>query len=206
MIDQFLAIPVILISAFYIPFILFYIKMADLKLGRKRFYQGVLSVLENNQENNECIPQINMIYKKLSETFNVLSKNYRSAPDFLEDFLCRYDTQGIKRFKDIYKIEVSKDIRNRLVNILGTMQDQQPFSSLSSKEGNLLNMLRHAIDINNKDLGINTLHQLAVEVEILEGNIRTQSRRTQLSFVISALGVILTFFFGIVAFMQFLKG
>jgi hypothetical protein len=84
------------------------------------------------------------------------------------------------------------------------MKHLQPFSSISSKEGNLLNMLKHAIDTQNSDLAKSTLNQLADDIEVLEGNLRKQFKKTNYSFAISAMGVILTIFFGVVAFIQFI--
>jgi hypothetical protein len=124
----------------------------------------------------------------------------------MEDLIYSIDTSDQKQFKEIFGIEHPVQIRSRIVNTLNLMKNSQPFSSLSSKEGNLLNMLKHAIDTQNPDLAKSALNQLADEIEVLEGRLRTESKRTQLSFTISTVGVILTVFFGIVAFSQFFAG
>lgn len=192
-----------LLIAFYIPFLIFWRKRITYKSARKRFYRGVTSVFENCADDSECVPQIQMLYKRLSERYSSLSENLRSAPEMVEDLICSIDTSEQKQFKEIFGIEPPVQIRSRIVNTLNLMKNLQPFSSLSSKEGNLLNMLKHAIDTQNPDLAKSTLSQLADEIEVLEGSLRTQSKRTQLSFAISTVGVILTVFFGIVAFIQF---
>ena len=76
------------------------------------------------------------------------------------------------------------------------MKLHQPFSSVSSKHGNLLNMIKHAFDTNNKDLGSNNLTQLANDIEVLESIIENQDKRNQVSMTISLVGVILTVVFG----------
>ena len=162
-------------------------------------------MLENCQTDSECVPQIQMLHKRLSERYRTLSENFRSAPEMMEDLICSIDTSEQKQFKLLFGLDVPIQLRARMVSILNLMKNLQPFSSLSSKESNLLNMLRHAIDTQNPDLARGTLNQLSDEIEVLEGNLKTESKRTQLSFIISAIGVILTIFFGIVSFVQFLN-
>jgi hypothetical protein len=145
------------------------------------------------------------LYKRLSERYGLLAEEFRSATDMIEDLVCSLDTLEEKRFKRLFGIDPPIQTRTRIVNTLNVMKESQPFSSLSSKESNLLNMLKHAIERGNPDLAKSGLHQLADEIEVLEGSLRTQSKRTQLSFVISAIGVVLTLFFGAISFVQLAK-
>ena len=190
--------------AFYVPFIIFWRKYLKLRLAKMKFYRGVISVIENSADNFDSIPQIQMLYRRLSEKYNSLSEEFRSASEMIEDIICSVDTVSPKRFKEIFKMDIPIKKRSRFVDILKIMKSQQPFSTLSSKVSNLLNMLNQAIDTENYDLAKNILIQIADEFEILEGNRRTQFKKTRLSFVISVMGVILTIFFGSIAFIQFL--
>ena len=192
-----------LLLIFYIPFILLVRKHRKSRFARRRFFRGVVSVFENCQDDRECVPQIQMLYKRLSERYSGLSEYFRSTPEMMEDLICSMDTSDEEQFKSVYRINPPREIRSRMVNTLNLMKSLQPFSSLSSKEANLLNMLQHAIDTSNFDLARSNLSQLADEIEILEGSLRTQSRRNRISFTISTIGVILTIFFGLVAFLQF---
>lgn len=193
----------LVLITFIIIFFAFWRKPITYKIARKRFYLGVTSVFENCSDDSECIPQIQMLYKRLSERYSSLSENIRSSTEMIEDLICSIDTSNQEQFKEKFGIERPLQIRSRIINTLNLMKNLQPFSSLSSKEGNLLNMLKHAIDTQNPDLAKNTLSQLADEIEVLEGSLRAQSKRNQVSFVISIVGVILTVFFGIIAFIQF---
>lgn len=86
------------------------------------------------------------------------------------------------------------------------MKSHQPFSSVSSKHGNLLNMIKHAFDTDNKDLGRNNLIQLANDIEVLESTIETQDKRNQVSMIISIVGVILTVVFGALSVIPLITG
>jgi hypothetical protein len=121
----------------------------------------------------------------------------------MEDFICAIDTSTDENFRDTFSIDKPTDLRSRIVSVYQIMKARQPFSSVSSKEGNLLTVLMQAVDTQNIDLGRSTLRQLADEIEVLEGSLRTQNKRNQLSFVISIIGVILTIFFGVISFIQF---
>lgn len=83
------------------------------------------------------------------------------------------------------------------------MKKENPFSSLSSKEANMLMILSGAIENQNEELGKNTILQLADELEILEANSLKQTKNTTISVMISIVSGILTFFFGAVSFIQF---
>ncbi len=113
------------------------------------------------------------------------------------------DTIGDKRFSQRYSIEVQNDTRNRIIGIISIIKERNPFVSLSSKEANLLINLHHSIESGNKDLGHTILKQLSDEMEILESNIRIQAKRNNTSYIIAAIGIVLTIFFGILSFVRF---
>ena len=83
------------------------------------------------------------------------------------------------------------------------LRQRQPFSSLSSKEANILNILKQAIEIQNKELALNNISQIADEIEFLEKNLHLQTRRVSKSYIISTIGLVLTSFFGFMSFLQF---
>ena len=168
----------------------------------KRFFRAVISVLNNNQNEEDCIKQLNLNFKKLSEKVPNLSIDMKSSIDPLEDLIHYQDTLGEKEFKNRFALEITNDARNRVVKLVDKMREQNPFVSLSPKDANLLINLKHAIESGNADLGSTILKQLAEETEVKESNIRVQQKRNNMAYVIAAIGVILTLFFGLLSFTK----
>lgn len=203
------AIPVVgvlIVLIFYIPLLLMIMKQTRAKRGRKDFYNAVLSIIDRESDNQKAVEQINIVFKKLSELNSQVASKYNNSADLCEDLLCRSESYGNKRFKGVYSLEFDNEKINRIVEIISILKSRQPFSSVSSKHGNLLNMIKHAFDTDNKDLGSNNLIQLANDIEVLESTIETQDKRNQVSMVISIVGVILTLVFGALSVVPLLTG
>ena len=194
-----------LVLLFYIPFIFIIRRSRNTRYARKRFARGIKSILENCEKDTDSVSQVLMLYKRLAEKYGDLNNYFRSATEMLEDLVVQVDTTNEKDFKELYNLEIPSELRQRMLNQINLLKAYQPYSSISSKQGNLLNMLKHSIDNANKDLAINTLSQLGDEMEVLEGNVRRQENRNRISFSISIIGVILTIFFGAISFIQFFK-
>jgi ABC-type glycerol-3-phosphate transport system permease component len=196
---------VLIVLIFYIPFILMIMKQLRAKDGRKDFYNAVLSIIDREQDNQKAVEQINIIFKKLSELNTQIASRYKNSADLCEDLLCRSESYGSTRFKNAYSLEFDNEKINRIIEIISILRSRQPFSSVSSKHGNLLNMIKHAFDTDNKDLASNNLIQLANDIEILESTIEIQDKRNQISMVISIVGVILTLVFGALSVIPLLS-
>lgn len=196
---------VLIVMIFYIPLALMVIKFARQKRARKEFFHAVQSILGRVENDEDAVEQIYIVYKKLSERYPYVNLHYKNAGDFSEDLFCRSESFGKKIFKDAYGFDFSREEMDRVVKVIAIMKSRQPFSSVSSKYGNLLNMIKHAFDTSNKDLGVNNLRQLADDIEVLESTIDSQGRRNQISIVVSIVGVILTIVFGALTVFQFIS-
>ncbi|MEJ1435951.1 MAG: hypothetical protein RPU61_01375 [Candidatus Sedimenticola sp. (ex Thyasira tokunagai)] len=194
---------VLIITIFYIPLTLFMFKMMKQRRARVEFFRATKSILERVDKDDEAVKQIQIVYKKLTERYPYARNQYKSAPDFLEDYLCRIESFGNKRFKESYKFELNDPQKNRLVTIIEVFKSQQPYSTISSKYGNLLSMISHAFDTDNTDLGKTNLRQLSDDIEVLETTIEQQTKSNQISLVISVVGVILTVVFGALTVIQY---
>lgn len=204
--DNLVIVFTLLICAFYIPLFVFMIKRKDMKRAKKKFFRGVISVFENCQEDKECVSQISLLYKRVSSKYNGITQEMRSTTDFMEDFLFTIDTIDAKDFKLSYDKEISKEFRQRVVNCINIMKQLQPFSSISSKEANLLNVIKQGIEMKNEELAINSLEQLADDIEIMEEGLRKQSNKNSNSFTLSIIGLVLTIFFGVVSIISMMYG
>jgi hypothetical protein len=195
----------LIVSIFYVPFLLFFAKAFRKKQARREFFQAVRSILGRVAENEEAAAQIAIIYKKIAGRYPHIPATYKNTVDFLEELFYRADSYGSDRFKWLYKVEFSDDDKKRVVNIINLIKVREPFASVSSKYVNLLNMASHALDTGNADLGKNSLRQLADDIEVLEDTISAQGRRNQISFIISVVGVILTLVFGALSLIPLIR-
>jgi hypothetical protein len=177
-------------------------KRGRVRFLENRFFRAVVSILINNQNEEECIKQLNLNFKKLSEKYPNLSSDLKSSVDLLEYFIHYYDTLGEKWFTDRFDLEITNDIRNRVMKITEKIKEQNPFVSLSSRDANLLINLKNSIETRNADLGLTILNQLAEETEVKESNIRIQENRNNTAYFIATIGVILTIVFGLVSFIR----
>jgi hypothetical protein len=190
---------------FYVP-LLFWVRKRKLeRRGQKYFFKGVSSILEACGEDPECVPQINLLYKRLSEHYSTITDSFRSSVELLEELIVRLDTLDEKQFKDWFGISPPQGQRQRIINVHRLMKAKNPYSSLSSKEANLLMVLSGSIENKNEGLGNNTVSQIADEFEILESSLRKQSKKNTVSFLISVVSVILTVIFGLVSFVQLFR-
>ena len=194
-----------LLFVFYVPLLLFIRSKKTKRFAQRRFCRGIISIYEATDQIDEVVPQIQILHKRLAERYGNLGEYFRSATEMLEDLLILMDVTEESSFKGMIGVDPPKDKRDKLIASLKLIKELQPYSSLSSKQGNMLNMLRHSIDTDNKDLAKNTIKQLSDEIEVMEGSMRRQEMKNRISISISIIGVILTVFFGAVSFIQFLK-
>lgn len=169
---------------------------------KKRYFRAVMSVLNNTDNEEERIRQLNLDFKKMSESYSIFSSEIKNSMDILEELIFEIDTIDEKHFEKRYEIKVTKDIRNQILKIIERMREQNPFISISSKEANLLINLNQAIETGNKDFGHTILKQLSDEIEMLENNVAIQHNRNKNSYIIAAVGIVLTIYFGILSLLR----
>lgn len=194
-----------IVSAFYVPLLFIFIKNMNQQAQRRSFYRAFLAILERNQDNDEkCISETQIAFKRLSVRDPDIQKSYKSAVGLLEDFLFRVDSNKTTAFKESYEIEVSQDCRKRISKIIDLMKIDQPYASVSSSYNSLFNMLNQALSTNNVDFGKSTLNQLVNNVEILEQTINAKARENLISTIVSIVGVILTIVFGFISIAPYI--
>lgn len=176
-----------------------------LRRSERRFYQGVLSVIDNSPTSADYTAQIGMLYRRLSETQPYLAKNFRSPIELLEELLVKIDTLTEVEFKDFYKVEKPATYRAKIVECHSELKRANPFSLISSKEANLLQTVLGSLLSGNKELGERTVMQLAEELEVLESKLRTEGKKNTTSFIVTVVSAVLTVFFGLLSLVPLLQ-
>ncbi|HEY4485149.1 MAG TPA: hypothetical protein VI702_02340 [Nitrospiria bacterium] len=193
----------LIVLIFYIPLLLILVRRVRQKIARRQFFHAVIAILHRVSDSDAVVEQIHIVFKKLAERFPYVSQTYKGATDFAEDLLYRAEAFREGEFKRLYGFELDNSQKDRIVQAIAIMKVNQPFSSISSKYGNLLNMIKHSFDTNNHDLGVNNLRQLADDIEVLESTLEVQARRNQVSIVVSIVGVVLTIVFGALSIVPY---
>lgn len=176
-----------------------------LRRSERRFYQGVLSIIDNSTIAADYTAQIGILYRRLSETQPYLAKSFRSPIELLEELVVKIDTLTDAEFKTFYKVEKPSVYRAKLIECLIELKRVNQFSLISSKEANLLQTVLGSLQSGNKELGERSVMQLAEELEVLESKLRTEGRKNTTSFIVTVVSAILTVFFGVLSLVPLLQ-
>ena len=193
----------ILTTLFYGLFTYYALRSTRSRLILRRLFRAIITVLSNNQNDDDCIRQIELSFRKASERYPSETSKLRSCVSVLEHMVFYYDTLGEDNFRSRFKgVDISAGMRNRVFAIIDRMKAQNPFASLDPKDANLLTSLQQAVGTGNVALGTSVLRQLADEIEVKESAIRTQESRSEISFMVAVIGVVLTIIFGVLSFAR----
>lgn len=192
------AITLALVFVLILYFLVFYIVFLRTYVQRKRdssFYKAVLSVYKENNLIEDALDQLSLNYNKFFQKLG--TNNDLTLLDMLEQLIHYYDSYSEKNFK--YRLGETKDpnIRRFILDICKLVKKKEPFSSVASKESNLLKNINDAIIKNNTDLGLSSLQQLAYELANKEKTLKKKEKENQVATIFSIVGVILTVVFGL---------
>jgi hypothetical protein len=169
---------------------------SEKRQAHKKFFTALANVAQQTTTTSEQISQLNLHFKKLAEHNRYVSSELRGPEDLIEQFIHILDT-GREDYLQRLQLNISPNVRVRVLALLNEMRKENPFASLPSKEANAMSALDRAIEAKNVNLAKQLIRQIAQEIEKTHHTLRAQERRNRISYAISAVGVILTTFFGI---------
>jgi hypothetical protein len=102
------------------------------------FLKGILAIINSCNDIDECARQTQTLYRHISEQYSSVDEKFRSPASLLENLIITMDTLTPTAFEEKMKAEPPTDARQRLLEIQKVLNKNQPFSSLSVKQGNLL--------------------------------------------------------------------
>lgn len=187
---------------FYGYFLIAVLRQSFARIFRRQFFRTVVSVLNNNPSNEEkCIEQVELNFGKLSERYPATSSRIKRSTSLLEDMVHYYDLDG-KGFETRFGLKITNDVRNRVVEIIDKIKEQNPFGSLSQEDAGSLRDLKRSIETGNRELGFTTLSTVSKRIQTKERNIEILEKRTTTAIIIALIGAFLTSFFGLLSFTR----
>ena len=188
---------VLVLIIYFFVFYIVYLKSAIKKTCYVSLYKAVLSVYKECHILEDALVQLSLNYNKIFQRLGADKDS--TLLDMLEQLIHYYDSYSDKNFK--YRFGETKDtkIRSFILDIYKLLKQKEPFSSVTSKESNLLKTINDAIIKNNTDLGLSTLQQLAEEIANKEKTIKKKEKENQVATIVSIVGVVLTIVFGLLS-------
>jgi hypothetical protein len=181
----------------YLPFGNLLYKQNRLKSARLKFFKAANSILQRNSDDQAAVGEFLLAYKKTVQFQQNKSMPYKSAADFLEELIFKFDTLEVDAFKATYGFIKSEEMRRRAGNILSIMKQMQPYAAVSSKFAGLLDTLNKALHGGDAELGILSLNQLTKQISTLESAHQYQLQVNLVAVVTSVLGLVLAVMFAI---------
>lgn len=194
---------VAIVLIYFYTFLVMMKKVDKKKLILRRFHNSILSVAANSQnEDFEFIfAQLCLNYNKLCQ--EIRQNHFKSVLDLLETIAYYYDSYTDSQFEKLFKSGKDDNIRYFLVKMSLAIKENDPFISAPKKESDLMKMIMTALEQNNVSSGENFLKQLSSEIEYKELMIEKKEKDNQKATIVSIVGLILTFFFGLLSFIRF---
>jgi len=194
----------LIVVIFYVPLLFRLLRSFDEVRARRELVRALKSILDRVDDDEEAIEQLQVVFKKMAERYRYVRTHYKDPRGFVEEIMCRAEAMNAVRFRTGYGAEFTAPEVDRVARIVSLLKARQPFGAVSSKYGNLLEMISHAVETGNVDLGTSNLRQLADDIEVVEATLETQAKRNSLSITVSVVGVVLTLVFGALTVIQML--
>ena len=187
---------VVLVFAAFLPAVVYIytVYLLELRSQEKKFVQDFFkaasSVIKINDNIEDCVAQINLNFKKISEKYPSQSSDTNHAVDLLEELVSQIDING-KKFLEEYKLEITKESRNQILQIIEHIKSENPYVTLSQKQANLLNSIQLSINPPSPPIK-ELLNQIADEFSLQQRTIIKQERNLKRANFLAAVGLIAT--------------
>jgi hypothetical protein len=93
---------ILVVAIFYVPFFITFGRLLDQQTARKNFSRGLQSILSRVADDEEAVPQIEVVFKKVAEHLPATRARHKSATDLAEDVLYRAESFSSVRYRFLY--------------------------------------------------------------------------------------------------------
>ena len=196
---------IIIMILYFFAFYNIILKRDSQRRFLQRFHNAVFNIHYRQRKSGSSnasptywLEQLNLNYEKLCQSMP--NNNYSSILDLLETIIYYYDSYPDRLFKEIFKQQKDRELRDFMAELCLHIKSQNPFISVPRKEADLMQSILDALNNNNKSLGVNSLKQLSQEIASKEKIIVKKDKENQRANIVSIVGIILTIFFGLLSF------
>lgn len=190
---------VTILTSFLFIFLYFYDTRIKEKF-LKQFHSAILNIYNKAKtsyiaNNAVFLEQLTLNYEKLCQEYP--DNKFISILDVLKTLVHYYDCISDNNFKRIFEMKKELEIEEFIMNICLYIEEETPFISIPQKEANLMQHIYQTLKDNDIMSEKYMLKQLSQEIEMKEKMMAKMNKTNKITIIISVLGVIFTFLFGI---------
>lgn len=192
-----LALTIIVVPTLYIIFVVN--SLSELWFAKKiqsRINKAIVSIFETYSKNREyepCCYELDLILKKLATRSPLLHKRYESIISIMDHFLLDFEQGKVP-------CNIDKEILKKAIfDFIKIYQNNNP---LDQMKGAHYSLLKELINEETSEKQLNLINQLAIELKIRDETILGLQLKNRTSNTLSAIGIILTVVFGIIALFK----
>jgi len=182
---------IVVIIIIYLPTGYLFYTQTRKRIAREKFFKAANAILQRNPDDQSCIGEFMLAYKKTVQFNQSKTMPYKNAGDFLEELIYALDTLDVEAFKDTYGFIRTEEMRSRVSNVLAIMRQMQPYASVSSKYAGLLETLDKALNGGDVQMGKLSVKQLTDNISALENAYQYQSQVNIIAITTSVAGLLL---------------
>jgi hypothetical protein len=174
----------------------YYSRSAKVRRNWNTFIMSVANVLRNAEKVDQ-VSQLKRHYESYSTAMKTAKYNVRSMAGEMWEVVEYHDGQPAEAFKRRYKVDLTKDERNRIVEIVEELENNEPYAQLPSPWGSRLDDIKTALEKSNVELGTRALDELATQLyqreEVQRKETESQQRKNTIYQWVSISLTLMTF-------------
>lgn len=168
------------------------------KWAKQEFNLGLSDIIINNQDINETVKKLELIYKQFRNKQGVKIREYASLKDTLDTIISMLHCKKDKYLKAYNLVEL-KDKKDFLIMILNKVEEEYPYSNLQSNQEWLLKTIKDMTKDSENESAKYIFKQLENEISDLNSVISKTEVQSRIGFIGTIAGIILTIFFGLLS-------
>lgn len=203
----FIAICVILMGYLYWMLILFS-KDIIFFIGKKKMFKSVGNILVSYYRENEydqCISELEIVYKHIINGNDELERYYGNIETILEKYLIEFNADQLKKYDFKVEEKDKNQFKKYILSLIHYYNKIFPMNILDGANNVLIKQLIDYRDDKENDKYEKTVEEVAIEIKQLQDTVYEKDKSKKRQDVIGIISIILSIFFGVISFIQFLS-
>lgn len=177
-------------------------------VGKKKMFKSVHNILQSyykQKEYDKCINEIKIAYKHIINGSDELKRYYGDIRIILEKYLVEFNSGNYKKYGLIIEDDNKIQFKGYILDLLEYYNKIFPMTILEGANNVLIEQLIEYRDDKTTDKYDKTVEKVAVEIKELKDTVYEKDKNKKRQDIIGIVGIILSVFFGIISFIQFLN-